>query len=154
MVCFATLEFMAWPYQTQDAQLDHNAMGIRRTPILRIVSLSCLQRIILNKQQPSSPNETTTNMSSPSLPRPPTMNPNIIFADLSKVPSLAKAHGIAMGIAFVILFPLGAFLIRFVRSKHFIWIHAGCQLVGWFLMIAGLATGIKMGKILDRVCRR
>lgn len=82
------------------------------------------------------------------------MNPNIIFADLPKVPSLAKAHGIAMGIAFVVLFPLGAFLIRFVRSKHAIWIHAGCQLVGWVLMIAGLATGIKMGKILDRVCRR
>lgn len=81
------------------------------------------------------------------------MNSNIIFADLPKIPSLAKAHGITMGISFVVLFPLGAFLIRLVRAgRYTVWIHAACQLLGWMLMLVGLATGIRMGKILDRVC--
>jgi len=78
-------------------------------------------------------------------------NPNIIYEDLPKVPSLAKAHGSLMGLAFVVIFPVGAVLIRVVRTKNAIWIHTTCQFVGWVLMIGGLACGIKMGKILDRV---
>lgn len=77
--------------------------------------------------------------------------PNIVYGDLPKVPSLAKAHGSLMGLAFVVIFPIGAVLVRAVRTKNAIWIHATCQLVGWILMIGGLVCGIKMGKILDRV---
>ncbi|KAK4442821.1 cytochrome b561/ferric reductase [Podospora aff. communis PSN243] len=79
------------------------------------------------------------------------MSSNIIFQDLPKVPSLATAHGTSMGLAFVVFFPLGALLVRFINSKHTVWIHAFCQLIGLALTIAGLATGIRMAKIIDRL---
>lgn len=56
-----------------------------------------------------------------------------------------------MGLAFVIILPLGALLIRVLKFKGSIWIHVACQLVGWVLMLAGLAMGIRVGKIIDRV---
>lgn len=78
-------------------------------------------------------------------------NPNIIYADLPKVPSLAKAHGILMGIAFAVILPLGSLLVRVPNVKYGVWIHACWQLVCWVFMIAGLVMGIRMGHILDRV---
>jgi hypothetical protein len=59
-----------------------------------------------------------------------------------------------MGIAFGIIFPLGAILLRVIRSKYGVYAHISAQLIGYALMIAGLATGIRVGKILDRVSRR
>ncbi|CAG8971654.1 hypothetical protein HYALB_00003122 [Hymenoscyphus albidus] len=50
-----------------------------------------------------------------------------------------KAHGILMGVAVVILFPLGAIFMRLGVNP---WIHAGIQLVSYTLMIAGMAIGI------------
>jgi len=81
----------------------------------------------------------------------PLSNPNILYEDLPKVPSFAKAHGSLMGLAFVIIMPMGAVIIRTVRGKNAVWIHAACQLLGWVLMVGGLATGIRLGNILDRV---
>lgn len=78
-------------------------------------------------------------------------NPNIIYADLPKVPSLAKTHGILMGLTFAVILPLGALLIRIPNVKYGVWIHAGWQLIGWACMIAGMVMGIRMGNILDRV---
>lgn len=37
------------------------------------------------------------------------------------------------------------------KGKTAVWVHVGIQLVGWVLMISGLAMGAKVGKILDRV---
>ena len=56
-----------------------------------------------------------------------------------------------MGIALVVSFPLGAIILRVPPSKLSVAIHIACQLLGVALMIAGLATGIRVGKILDRV---
>lgn len=81
----------------------------------------------------------------------PGFDPNIIFEDLPKVPSLAKTHGILMGLAFVLVLPMGAVFIRIPNLKYGLWLHIGCQLVGWVLMIAGMAMGIKMANILDLV---
>ncbi|KAL5335371.1 hypothetical protein BJX70DRAFT_390745 [Aspergillus crustosus] len=67
------------------------------------------------------------------------------------LPAFAKAHGIVMGVAFAILFPLGAILLRVVRTKLGIYVHIAVQLLAYVLMIAGLATGIRVGKILDRL---
>ncbi|KAK0623972.1 hypothetical protein B0T14DRAFT_406985, partial [Immersiella caudata] len=72
----------------------------------------------------------------------------IIFQDLPKVPSLATAHGASMGLAFVVFFPLGALLVRLIKSKHSVGIHATCQLIGMSLTIAGLATGIRLARII------
>ncbi|KAL4880206.1 hypothetical protein BJY04DRAFT_82004 [Aspergillus karnatakaensis] len=79
------------------------------------------------------------------------MPPGIIFEDLHLVPAFAKAHGIVMGLAFAVLFPLGAILLRLIRSKAGVYIHIAIQLLAFVLMIAGLATGIRVGKILDRL---
>ncbi|KAK5659321.1 hypothetical protein OQA88_1414 [Cercophora sp. LCS_1] len=78
-----------------------------------------------------------------------TEGPRIILEDLPKVPNLAKAHGIVMGLAFVIAMPLGAFLVRTLRCKYTVWIHAVCQLTAVVLMVTGLATGIRLAKIID-----
>ncbi|OBT72603.1 hypothetical protein VF21_08159 [Pseudogymnoascus sp. 05NY08] len=77
----------------------------------------------------------------------------IVFADLPLVPNYAKAHGILMGLAFVVVLPGGAILMRILSSKGktAVWVHVGIQLVGWVLMISGLAMGAKVGKILDRL---
>ncbi|KAK2760332.1 hypothetical protein FQN54_002400 [Arachnomyces sp. PD_36] len=75
----------------------------------------------------------------------------ILYQDLHLVPKFAKAHGIVMGVAFVIILPLGAILVRLLKFKGAVWVHVACQLIGWVLMLAGLATGIKVGKILDRL---
>jgi hypothetical protein len=56
-----------------------------------------------------------------------------------------------MSVAFVLIFPLGATLLRLFKSKHAVWIHIGIQLTGWALMLGGLATGLRVGKIIDRV---
>lgn len=69
------------------------------------------------------------------------------------MPNYAKAHGILMGLAFVVVLPSGAIFMRLLKSqgKATVWVHVGVQLVGWALMISGLAMGAKVGKILDRV---
>ncbi|KAL4984656.1 hypothetical protein BDW68DRAFT_190336 [Aspergillus falconensis] len=82
---------------------------------------------------------------------PPQLPPGIIYEDLHLVPAFAKAHGVTMGIAFGIIFPLGAILLRVIQSKYGLYAHIACQLSAYILMIAGLATGIRVGKILDRL---
>lgn len=61
---------------------------------------------------------------------PPGMSPDVIFEDLPKIPNLAKAHGILMGLAFVVVFPVGSFIIRSSRTRNMIWFHTACQVVG------------------------
>lgn len=75
----------------------------------------------------------------------------IIYEDLHLVPTYAKAHGIAMGLAFTVMMPLGIFIIRIPNSKHAVYVHAGWQLLSWIMMIAGLVFGLRVGKILNRV---
>jgi hypothetical protein len=75
----------------------------------------------------------------------------IIYEDLHLVPSYAKAHGIAMGLAFTVMMPLGIFIIRIPNSKYAVYVHAGWQLLSWIIMIVGLVFGLRVGKILNRV---
>lgn len=75
----------------------------------------------------------------------------IIYEDLHLVPKYAKAHGIVMGLAFAVMMPIGVFAIRFLRVRGTMWIHVVWQMLSWILMLAGLASGIRVGRILDRV---
>lgn len=45
-----------------------------------------------------------------------------------------------MGLAFVVVLPGGAILVRLLSTtgKTAVWLHVGIQIVGWVLMIAGL----------------
>jgi hypothetical protein len=68
--------------------------------------------------------------------------------------TLLKAHGLVMSIAFLIVFPLGALLVRSLKFKGSVWIHVACQMIGWVLMIAGLCLGERTGKMIFEVRRQ
>ena len=51
-------------------------------------------------------------------------------------------HGVIMCLAFVIGFPLGAFLIRLASFRGLVWIHAAVQLLSFLGAILGLGLGV------------
>ena len=77
----------------------------------------------------------------------------LIVSELPLVPGLAKAHGVLMAVTFVIVLPTGAILLRLLNLKGStaIGVHAAIQLSGWVLMIAGLAEGVRVAKIIASV---
>lgn len=52
------------------------------------------------------------------------------------------SHGVLMGIATVLVFPIGGLIARLSKSRYTFWIHVGCQLFGLALLLAGFGTGI------------
>jgi hypothetical protein len=56
-----------------------------------------------------------------------------------------------MGLAFVVLFPMGAIIVRTMKFKGIVWVHVACQLIGWIMVIAGLALGTRVASIIDIV---
>lgn len=52
------------------------------------------------------------------------------------------AHGILLGLAFAIMYPLGAAMIRALRFKGLLWFHAGWQVFAYVLTLAGLGLGL------------
>ena len=52
------------------------------------------------------------------------------------------AHGTIMAFTFVIVFPLGALLIRFASVKRLVWVHAAVQGFGYISAFTGLGLGI------------
>ena len=51
------------------------------------------------------------------------------------------AHGTIMAFTFVIVFPLGALLIRVASIKGLVWVHAAVQGFGYILAFTGLGLG-------------
>ena len=51
-------------------------------------------------------------------------------------------HGVIMCLAFIIGFPLGAFLIRLASFRGLLWIHASIQMFSYLAAILGLGVGI------------
>jgi hypothetical protein len=81
----------------------------------------------------------------------PIMNPNIIVADLPMVPKIVTIHGVLLGLAFVIFYPMGSVIIRASKSKYTLLMHVICQVLGLILMLGGLGSGIRVAKIIDKV---
>lgn len=54
-------------------------------------------------------------------------------------------HGIFASIAFILLFPLGAILIRLGNFPGLIWVHAGLQMFAWLLFITAFGLGLYYG---------
>ena len=48
------------------------------------------------------------------------------------------AHGVIMGLAFALLFPSGAIMIRLLSFTGLVWVHAGVQMIAYALAIAGM----------------
>ncbi|KAF3940665.1 hypothetical protein ABW19_dt0207261 [Dactylella cylindrospora] len=69
-------------------------------------------------------------------------------ASFTDLPRMLKIHGILMGIAFAVLFPLGAISIRVLPPGARVNVHMLVQMVAFALAIAGMAYGIMLGKDL------
>jgi hypothetical protein len=61
-------------------------------------------------------------------------------------------HGVMMSLAFVLVFPTGALLMRLLRKMGVLF-HAGVQSVGFFLVVVGFGTGVYAGKQYNRTRR-
>lgn len=55
---------------------------------------------------------------------------------------MSIAHGVLMGLAFAVIFPVGATVMRLFRFKNLIWFHAAAQALGYILALAGLGLGV------------
>ena len=47
-----------------------------------------------------------------------------------------------MGIAFALLFPSGALMIRLLSFTGLVWVHAAVQMLAYALALAGMGLGI------------
>lgn len=63
---------------------------------------------------------------------------------------IAHIHGLIMGIAFAVLFPSGAIILRLFKVRGVAWVHGVWQSLTYLLSVAGLGLGIylasKMGQ--------
>lgn len=55
--------------------------------------------------------------------------------------NVIAAHGLIMAIAFVILYPTGALIIRLLNVRGTLWIHAAWQVFAYLCVLAGLGMG-------------
>jgi len=52
------------------------------------------------------------------------------------------AHGVLMGIAIILFFPIGSIFTRLSKSRHMLWIHVGIQTAGLLVFLGGFGTGV------------
>lgn len=64
--------------------------------------------------------------------------------DVDKAIRYRTAHGIIAALCFVVIFPIGAILVRLLPSRHTWIIHAAIQIIGFILYIAAAALGIHL----------
>lgn len=64
---------------------------------------------------------------------------------------LLIAHGVMACLAFVILFPSGAILIRLASFPHLAWVHGAFQIFAYLVYIAAAGIGIYMARFLRLV---
>jgi hypothetical protein len=55
-----------------------------------------------------------------------------------------NAHGVLMGLSFAVFFPLGAALLRLLKFRQVVWLHAIWQVFTYTIVIAGFGMGIWM----------
>lgn len=66
--------------------------------------------------------------------------------DVEWVPVL---HGVIMSLAFVLVFPTGALLMRLLKKMGVLF-HAGVQFLGLVLVVVGFGTGVHVGRQYNR----
>ncbi|KAK6524662.1 hypothetical protein TWF281_011564 [Arthrobotrys megalospora] len=64
----------------------------------------------------------------------------------SSITRMLKIHGILMGLAFAVFFPLGAIIIRVLPGPHKADVHMVVQIIGFGLSVAGLAYGVMLAE--------
>lgn len=56
--------------------------------------------------------------------------------------AVLMAHAVLGCLAFALVFPVGGIIIRALRTRFTLWLHAGWQMVGWAMAVVTLGTGI------------
>lgn len=56
-----------------------------------------------------------------------------------------------MGLAFAVVFPLGATVLRLLNYRGQIWVHAGFQTFAYLLALAGFGLGVWIAVETDQV---
>ena len=72
-----------------------------------------------------------------------------MMAKKQKAHRVLIAHGVIMSLAWVVVFPLGAIIIRLFSFSNLVWVHAGIQAVGYMMAIAGLGLGAWVGTAVE-----
>lgn len=72
----------------------------------------------------------------------------VILQDLHLVPAYLKTHASIMAVTFLIIYPLGVWLITTTRR---VWLHVPVQILGWMLMLCGFGFGLRVALIIGRV---
>jgi hypothetical protein len=67
---------------------------------------------------------------------------------IEQIPTFQRAHGILMGTAVLLLFPIGAVFMRVVGSPL---LHGIVQVLSLCVLISGFGLGLRMAHILDIV---
>jgi hypothetical protein len=72
---------------------------------------------------------------------------NVLVARASKYAKFIRtdadiAHGVLMGIAIILFFPIGAIITRLSKSPNLLRIHVGCQIAGLLVFFGGFGTGV------------
>lgn len=60
-------------------------------------------------------------------------------------------HAAVMSTAVLFFFPFGGIVIRVLRHRHIVWIHAALQMIGWTVYVAGAGMGIYLAKSINQV---
>jgi len=69
----------------------------------------------------------------------------------SKSKNIEYAHGIMMGVAFAILFPFGAVILRGLKSRHTALIHGGWQAFAYIVALAAFGLGVWLAIVTDQL---
>lgn len=64
------------------------------------------------------------------------------------------AHGVLAALAFVILFPSGAILMRLASFPGLVWVHAAFQVFAYLVYVAGFGLGVYIANEMDLVSPR
>ena len=72
-----------------------------------------------------------------------------MMAKKKKAHRVLIAHGVIMSLAWVVVFPLGAIVIRLFSFSNLVWVHAGIQGLGYMMAIAGLGLGAWVGTSVE-----
>lgn len=64
------------------------------------------------------------------------------------------AHGVLAALAFVILFPSGAILMRLASFPGLVWVHGAFQIFAYLVYVAGFGLGVYIANEMDLVSFR
>ncbi len=74
-----------------------------------------------------------------------------LAAEIKTITNTVTIHGSLMCVAIIILMPLGGVLLRLVRGKRAVWIHASIQLLAICFLIAGFGMGVRSEQLTSTV---